>query len=187
MWTEVASAPMLVASVQQAQVARLQDKQYRATSDVLGMMPDGTGSLGQIQDRAAFADGSDDEEGDEAWYRHVASATAPFTKGTRSKTTAKEHELYMKNISEWVRSMGFPPLVERAEMEDQNRFGGIKPVMMDGCLRRIRPEMIVSMLSLMSVGDPRAPKNMRLTQRLKRDQASIAHAANSYTRMYFSK
>ena len=82
----------------------------------------------------------------------------------------------MKNISEWVHSMGFPPLVERAEMEDQNRFGGIKPVMVDGSPRRIRPEMIVSMLSLMSVGDPRAPKNMRLTQRLKRDQASIAHA-----------
>ena len=38
----------------------------------------------------------DDEEGDEAWYSHVASATAPFTKGTRSKSAAKEHELYMR-------------------------------------------------------------------------------------------
>ena len=82
----------------------------------------------------------------------------------------------MKNISEWVRSMGFPPLVERAEMEDQNRFGGIKPVMVDGSPRRIRPEMIVSMLSLMSVGDPRAPKNMKLTQRLNPEASDHARA-----------
>ena len=68
--------------------------------------------------------------------RECDAATAPFTKGTRSKSTAKEHELYMimKNISEWVRSMGFPPLVERAEIEDQDRFGGIKPVIDGGRL-----------------------------------------------------
>lgn len=37
---------------------------------------------------------------------------------------------------------------------------------------RIRPEMIVSMLSLMSVGDPRAPKNFQMSKAISGHHAS---------------
>ena len=160
---------MIVAGVQ-AGAARLQGKaQYRKTGGVggmLGLYPAGAASLAVINDRDKFAPG---EQGDEQWYEHAVQTTSTFTESNRAGSTAREHEMYMKNISDWVESMGFKKLVEKAEADDANKFGCIKLVYDGDQPRVIRPEMIISMMSLMSVGDPRAPKNLKLVQKAKRD------------------
>ena len=128
---------MLVASAQ-ATTSRLQGKaRYRKSSQMLLMMPAGSGELGAIKDRTAFGAG---DEGDEEWYAHVSESTEQFAEGHRATSTAREHEQYMANISDWVVSVGFAPLVERAYEYDGNRFGGLKAIVVDGRPRVMRPE-----------------------------------------------
>ena len=90
---------MIVAGVQGG-AARLQGKaRYRKTGGVggmLGMYPAGAASLAVIAERDTFAPGDD---GDEQWYEHAAETASTFTESNRAGTTAREHEMYMKNIS----------------------------------------------------------------------------------------
>jgi hypothetical protein len=92
-------------------VSRLQEKgRYRkkgGANGILGMYPAGTGELGVIKSRDAFSDG---REGDEHWYKHVEENTSGFSEAHRATSTAFEHAMYMRSISEWVVLMGFSPL-----------------------------------------------------------------------------
>ena len=161
-------------------VNRLQEKgTYRkkgGASGILGMYPAGTGEVGKIKERPDFPDGS---TGDEQWYKHVEEGTSGFSEAHRAKTTAYEHAMYMRNISDWAVTMGFAPLVEPAEAPGSTVFEGLKLVEVDGRPNVIRPEMIVAMLSLMSVGDSRAPKNLKLVQKIRKEEKLLARVARS--------
>ena len=108
---------MLVTTSKQRGVNRLQEKgTYRmkgGAGGILGMYPAGTGEIGKIQDLSEFAAGS---EGVEQWCQSqsIDQRTSDFSEAHRAKTTAYEHAMYMRNISEWAVSMGFAPLVEAA-------------------------------------------------------------------------
>ena len=92
-------------------VKRLQEKgAYRkkgGASVILDMYPAGTGEVGKIKERPEFPDGS---TGDEQWYKHVEEGTSGFSEAHRAKTTAYEHAMYMRNISDWAVTMGGFPL-----------------------------------------------------------------------------
>jgi len=154
-------------------VSRLQEKgRYRkkgGANGILGMYPAGTGELGVIKSRDAFSDG---REGDEHWYKHVEENTSGFSEAHRATSTAFEHAMYMRSISEWVVLMGFSPLVERALAPGPNVFEGLQIVQLDGQPNVMKAEMIVAMLSLMSVGDARAPKNLTLVRKIKEREAA---------------
>ena len=152
--------------------SRLQEKgKYRkkgGASGILGMYPAGTGELGVIKSRDEFLEG---REGDELWYKHVEENTSGFSEAHRATSTAFEHDMYMRSISEWVVLMGFAPLVERALAPGPNVFEGLQIVQVDGRPNVMKAEMIVAMLSLMSVGDARAPKNLALVRKIKEREA----------------
>ena len=153
--------------------SRLQEKgKYRkkgGASGILGMYPAGTGELGVVKSRDEFLEG---REGDELWYKHVEENTSGFSEAHRATSTAFEHAMYMRSISEWVVLMGFAPLVERALAPGPNVFEGLQIVQLDGQPNVMKAEMIVAMLSLMSVGDARAPKNLTLVRKIKEREAA---------------
>ena len=111
--------------------------------------------------------------------QHVDEGTSGFSEAHRAKTTAYmyEHAMYMRNISDWAVSMGFAPLVEAAEVPGPTVFEGLKLVEVDGRPNVIRPQMIVAMLSLMSVGDSRAPKNLKLVQKIRKEEKLLCEAS----------
>ena len=110
----------------QAGLTRLQSKaKYRkkgGSGGMLSLYPAGTSKQGTITDRTTFEIGA---EGDEQWYEEVVEKTSEFSEAHRATSTAREHEMYMKNISDWVVSIGFPPLVRKAEPGEKRAFGGI--------------------------------------------------------------
>ena len=67
---------------------------------------------------------------------------------------------------------GFSPLVERALAPGPNVFEGLQIVQLDGQPNVMKAEMIGAMLSLMSVGDARAPKNLTLVRKIKEREAA---------------
>ena len=113
-----------------AAASRLQEKGvFRKSSEMIGMTPVGNHTAGRIEDVSAF-EGAD-EDGVEAWYDHVAEATADFCEGERITSTAREHVSYFANISEWCVTMGLPALCERADTiqydVDVRSFGSDPP------------------------------------------------------------
>ena len=157
-----------------AAASRLQEKGvFRKSSEMIGMTPVGNLSAGRIENVSAFEGAG--EDGVEAWYDHVAEATVDFCDGERITSTAREHASYFANISEWCVSMGLPALCERAGDDDRVRFLSIKPKYREsGEPVVMRPEALLSMLSMMSVGDARAPKNLRLMLKRKASEALLA-------------
>ena len=83
---------MLAAHVS-ARGARVQAKAVtRPSKSMLLMLPSGTGKLGDMPDREAFADGDD---GMAEWAVEVEAATEGFAAGHRAESTFREHESYM--------------------------------------------------------------------------------------------
>ena len=165
-----------LAVVVQYKKARLDEKsRFRDQGDMILLQPSGCGKLGEVQDRDAFAEGA---EGDEAWYQNVECATGGFAKGSSIKSTTKEHESYAVNISEWSKSMGMGPLFEKAEADDTGPvFENIKPVSKsDGSMKVMRPELLKAMMSMMAVGDARAPKNLHFVLKHKKVESAGARS-----------
>ena len=159
---------MLVAEVQ-AKGKRLQAKgQLRPAKFMMELLPAGSGKQTRVPDRRDFDEG---QAGEDAWAASVLRGTEGMLGANRTESTDKEHEMFMILISEWSRANGLGALVRKALPDDRVRFRNIAPVYNDGTMKVMRPEALVALLSQMSTGDLRAPKNANVPERRRRLKA----------------
>ena len=98
----------LVVAKQSAVKARLQSKaRLRPHALVRKKMPDGTGQLSELPDRARLAQQVGEDAADDAYCKAIATVTKTFGMNNRGQSTADEHAMYARLLDGWLVRQGF--------------------------------------------------------------------------------
>ena len=160
----------------QAQLrAKLQTKgKLRPYNVVRKKLPDGSGMLEELPERAPGAS-PNDEAADAAYCKAIQRVSNVFGKQRRSQTTADEHKMYGRLFDGWLVRKGFGSYFE-SEYEHGRCVAVRARRREDGTHKVVRAEMLSGALRDMSVGSESAPKGGHASDIAARAGMEVASA-----------